>query len=236
MGYTTDFNGVLKLNRALSAEMKEYLIKFNESRRMARNVDTLNRVFKGQGGLPQGLTGAAREPYGMQGEYFVEGGGFMGQENDDSVIDHNSPAKTQPGLWCQWRPTDDGAGIEWDGGEKFYNYVEWLEYIVKNFLAPNGYKLTGAVQWRGEDFSDLGTILVQDNEIKVIEGKHVDLPKRKGAKPKENPEFLIKSRRIDGVVYFRSDSLLDALNRVNNEGDERLNKALIKMLKDIAAK
>ena len=29
---------------------------------------------------------------------------------------------TYPGIWCQWVPTDDGKGIEWDGGEKFYNY------------------------------------------------------------------------------------------------------------------
>lgn len=37
------------------------------------------------------------------------------------------PPRSQPGLWCQWGPRDDGAQILWVGSEKFYNYVDWLQ-------------------------------------------------------------------------------------------------------------
>ena len=51
----------------------------------------------------------------------------------------------QPGLWCGWRPNEDGTVIEHDGGEKFYDYTEWIQYLVHHFLEPWGYKLNGDV-------------------------------------------------------------------------------------------
>ena len=147
MGYTTDFSGKFNLNKSLTVNDFSFLNKLNETRRMARNVD---------------------EKYGVEGEFFIGGKGMGGQDNDSTIIDYNRPPKTQPGLWCQWRPTEDGEGIEWDGGEKFYNYVQWLEYIIKNILAPRGYVLNGEVKWRGEDFDDTGTIVVLDNVVNTI--------------------------------------------------------------------
>jgi hypothetical protein len=44
-----------------------------------------------------------------------------------------------PGFWCDWVPTPDMQGIEWNGNEKFYDYVEWLELIIKKFLIPVKY-------------------------------------------------------------------------------------------------
>lgn len=144
MGYTTDFfNQRLKLNKQLSLDDKTFLDKLNETRRMARNVG------------PE---------YGVEGEFYVDGEGFMGQDRETNIIDYNVPPKTQPGLWCQWKPTDDGRGLEWDGGEKFYDYVEWLEYII-NWLKPRGYVLNGSVDWQGEDSDDRGTITVVDNVV-----------------------------------------------------------------------
>lgn len=161
MGYTTDFNGVFKLNKKLDKATHEFLVKLNETRRMKRDK------FK--------LLDKTGINYGFDGEFYVDGDGFMGQDDDDSVIDHNSPPKTQPGLWCQWRPTNDGKGIQWDQGEKFYNYVEWVEYIIMKVLAPKGYSLTGAVQWRGETFDDIGTIVIRDNKVELKFGKHIKL-------------------------------------------------------------
>ena len=103
-----------------------------------------------------------------EAEYFVGGVGDFGQDDDPSVIDHNDPPKNQPGLWCQWVPSADGGGIEWNGGEKFYYYVEWLNYIIKNFLIPWGLVLNGTVKWRGEDFDDAGKILVKDNVVSKV--------------------------------------------------------------------
>ena len=73
-----------------------------------------------------------------------------------------------PGFWCDWAPTEDGRGIEWNGSEKFYSYTAWLQYLIDNFLTPAGYSLTGSVKWRGEGFDDLGTLSVVDG--RAVEG------------------------------------------------------------------
>ncbi len=100
----------------------------------------------------------------------MEGGGAFGQDREDNVIDFNSPPGPQPGLWCQWCPSEDRKGIEWDGGEKFYRYAEWLEYLVDKVLAPKGYVLNGEVEWQGEDRNDRGVLKVVDN---VVEKKEI---------------------------------------------------------------
>ena len=158
MGYTTDFYGTLELNRQLTVDEKNYLNKFSDTRRMARNVD---------------------EKYGVEGEFYIDGSGFLGQDRDDDIIDYNRPPKTQPGLWCQWVPTWDGRGIEWDGGEKFYNYVEWLEYLIDKvfpWILKEGDEplvLNGEIEWYGEDREDVGKIVVKDNKVITQEGRVV---------------------------------------------------------------
>ena len=84
------------------------------------------------------------------------------------MVDHNVPPTGQPGLWCQWVPSSDNQGLEWDGGEKFYSYTEWLKYLVKQFLAPWGYVLSGSVAWDGEDHSDRGTLVVRNNVVSTV--------------------------------------------------------------------
>lgn len=92
------------------------------------------------------------------------------EERHGGNMDHDPE---YPGFWCQWIPTDDAKGIEWDGNEKFYNYVEWLEVIIEKFLIPNGYVLNGEVQWEGEESGDLGNIIVKDNVVTVQQGRVV---------------------------------------------------------------
>lgn len=148
MGYTTDFSGQFNLNKQLSPKMQQFLKLFNETRRMKRNTD---------------------EAFGVDGEFFVFGGGDFGQASEPNIINHNQPPSTQPSLWCQWTPTEDGMGIEWDGGEKFYSYTEWLVYLIHKILAPNGYVLNGVVEYSGEETSDVGEIVVVDNRVFVRE-------------------------------------------------------------------
>lgn len=131
MGYTTIFEGHFDLNKKLDAETHEFLNKLADTRRMKRNVD--------------------ESVYGVEGEFYVDGEGFKGQEKEDNVIDNNEPPSTQPSLWLQWVPTDDGMAIKWDGGEKFYDSVEWIKYLIKSILAPKGYILNGIVNAEGED-------------------------------------------------------------------------------------
>jgi hypothetical protein len=146
MGYTTDFSGSFKLNKKLDKETHEFLTKFSETRRMKRRLPA---------------------KYGVEGEFFVDGTGMFGQDRDDTIIDYNRPPATQPGLWCQWIPSEDGTAIEWNGGEKFYEYIPWIKYIIANFLAPKGYVLNGEVQWQGEDSDDQGIIEIVNNVVKT---------------------------------------------------------------------
>ncbi len=114
MGYTTDFDGLIKLDKPLTKEHQEFLHKFNDDRH--------------------------------------EG-------------------KEYPGYWCQWVPAcDEDTVIEWDYGEKFYEYVEWMEYIIDNFLKPWGYIANGNIEWFGEDRNDLGMIVVEDNKVSTRSG------------------------------------------------------------------
>lgn len=160
MGYTTDFEGRFALNRPLAPEHHAYLKAFNNTRRMMRHE-------KAAASMSDTIREAAGLPVGHQGGYFVGGGGFMGQDRDESVAKPNQPPDGQPGLWCKWTPSEDGHAIEWDGGEKFYDYVDWLKYIIQYFLAPWGYSLTGEVLFQGEDIHDRGTIVVVENEVSV---------------------------------------------------------------------
>jgi hypothetical protein len=107
---------------------------------------------------------------GPEGAYYC-GCGYAGQGEDESIVDFNIPATGQPGLWCQWVPTEDGTGIGWNGAEKFYNYVEWLDYLIKHFLKPWGLVLNGEVEWQGEDQGDVGKIIVKDNVVTTKKAK-----------------------------------------------------------------
>jgi len=148
MGYTTDFNGRFYLDKPLDDDTFNLLRGLAKTRRMKRNV----------------------KDYGIEGEFYFNPDDFenSGQTEDKTIINYNSPPSTQPSLWLQWIPTEDKQHIEWDGGEKFYNYVEWLEYIIEKILKPRGYVLNGKVEWEGED-GDNGVILVVDNKIKIRE-------------------------------------------------------------------
>ena len=152
MGYSTDFEGKFKLNKALDDDTYNFLVALSETRRMKRDSEKLKSM---------GFTG----DYGIDGEFFVYGGGACGQEYDESIIEYNKPPRTQPGLWCQWTPTEDRMYIEWDGGEKFYCYTQWLEYIIDNILEPQGYCLNGEVHFQGEDIFDSGYINVEENTV-----------------------------------------------------------------------
>ena len=194
MGYTTDFNGELTLNKPLTISQLEYITEFSKTRRMKRKVDVLMELYKGKGGFPgtSKQSNTPEEIYGKEGEYFVGGTGFAGQDRDDSIVDYNTPpgqigydskmefnerweennrraeeGESQPGLWCQWIVEGDEHGmvLQWDGGEKFYNYVEWLKYLITHFFTKWDVLLNGEIEWYGEERSDMGKIIVKDNVV-----------------------------------------------------------------------
>ena len=119
--------------------------------------------------------------YGVDGEFYYNPDSTeFGQEHDGSIVEFNRPPSTQPGLWCQWAPTEDRQGLEWDGGEKFYDYVEWMQYLIEQILKPRGYVVNGQVTWQGEDSDDRGMIDVRNNVVHrreaTITDADVDIP------------------------------------------------------------
>jgi len=161
VGYTTEFQGSFKITPSLSENHKLYLQKFNKTRRMKRH-ETHPQL------QDDPLRIIVNLPIGTEGEFFIGSKELFGQDfTRVSVKDSNSPPGSQPGLWCQWRPSDDSKVLEWDGGEKFYNYIEWLEYLIKKSFIPWGYILNGEIDWQGEDEEDIGTIIINDNVLTV---------------------------------------------------------------------
>lgn len=79
---------------------------------------------------------------------------------DEDCLGHGSGS-----AYCQWVPTSDGTGLEWDGNEKFYYYEEWLGYLAKRFFIPWGLVLNGTVAYQGEEIGDVGQLTVKDNVV-----------------------------------------------------------------------
>lgn len=177
MGYTTNFSGTFRVEPPLTPAHRDYLKEFNNTRRMKRDPEKTKNY-------PDPLRDAVGLPVGEEGEYYVGANippehwtangielparldGF-GQAHTPDILNFNSSPGAQPGLWCQWGPTDDGTGIEHDGGEKFYDYVDWARYLLAHFLVPWGYTLNGTVEWQGEDSDDRGRIRIENNRLRT---------------------------------------------------------------------
>lgn len=174
MGYSTDFFGDFRLDRPLTAPHAEYLRAFSATRRMGRDVTVVAT-------LPDPIREAAGLPVGPEGGYclvavpspLLRGGDWQAARKAAGILDYNHPPKGQPGLWCQWVPNEDGTAIEWDGGEKFYDYVPWIAYLIEHFLQPWGYVLNGTVEWIGEDPDDRGRIAITNNRLRKQFGRVV---------------------------------------------------------------
>lgn len=159
MGYTTEFEGQVTIEPPLNPSERDYLLKFANTRHMDRG----------------------------NGQYHVDNG--RDNDYDYDVRDHNRPPAEQPGLWCQWVPTADGSALEWDGGEKFYNPVEWMQYIINHFLKDGAeasnttdpqftgftfnHVLNGTIVAQGEDPGDRWLLAVKDNEVARYQGQIV---------------------------------------------------------------
>lgn len=160
MGYTTDFAGAFTVTPQLASEHHVYLEKFAEIRHMKRDPVLAKRE-------PDPLREAVGLDVGDWGKHYVGSTSPFGQdwEGAGGVVDVNSPPPDCPGLWCNWIPSDDGTKLQWNGGEKFYHYVAWLEYLIEEYLKPWGHALNGDVTWQGESDGDKGVIHVVNNDV-----------------------------------------------------------------------
>jgi len=161
MGYTTDFSGTFDVVPPLTSEHAAYLRRFSDTRRMERDAEITAT-------LPDPFRLAVALPIGVEGGYYVGAPSTFDLPFDSTVLDHNKPPSGQPGLWCQWVPNHPGTALEWDEGEKFYHYEEWLRYLIGHFLDPWGYVLSGQVTWQGEEHDDRGTLHCRDNQVEAL--------------------------------------------------------------------
>lgn len=163
MGYNTTFKGRFKFNTTVSEDIRDYINSFCSVRHMKRDVERIKEVY------PEWEKMCFDGNLGYQGEFFVADDDNFGQNKDDSIIDYNDAPSTVPGLWCNWRISEDCTCLEWDDRtEKFYNYIEWLEYLIRNFFAPKDIILNGMVEWQGENRNDQGKISVRDNTVTIV--------------------------------------------------------------------
>lgn len=148
MGYTTYFSGGFSFNKPCDPFLKEYLNAFAEVSHMKRDVNEIRTLD------PQWNEHCFRGNLGEEGAFYIkkESDNFRDCVEDKTIIDLNTPPKGCPGLWCQWIVEEDQ--LVWDEGEKFYNYVEWLKFLIKYFIGPSGYVLNGSVEYEGEEPSD----------------------------------------------------------------------------------
>lgn len=189
MGYTTEFDGALELAPPATPEQRDYINAICNTRRMKRDVNKLMQKYKGKYGNPFAVGNTAEEIYGNEGQYFAKEDNNEGQTDDGTIIDFNNPpgqvdranmtwreywqererrikdGECQPGLWCDWIITEDGRFLEWNGAEKFYDYIAWLKYLIDRFFNVWGIELNGEINWQGENYQDRGTIEVKHNVV-----------------------------------------------------------------------
>lgn len=111
------------------------------------------------------------ETYGIEGEWYCEDTDDAGQGRNKNILDYNRPPCTQPSLWLQWLPNEEGTQLEWDGNEKTYSTEHWIVYLIERFFRPLGYTLNGTIEAQGEDRSDKWGIQVIDNTVRAINAK-----------------------------------------------------------------
>lgn len=70
--------------------------------------------------------------------------------------------------YCQWTPTGDRRGIEWNRAEKFYYGMKWLKVVIERFVEPWGLVLNGACPWY-DDFDQAGILAVKNNVVSNLE-------------------------------------------------------------------
>ncbi len=74
----------------------------------------------------------------------------FGSNTETNVVPHS--------FYCQWQVSNDGTHLEWDKGEKFYGYLEWLQVLAQRFFTPWAIKVSGAIYFQGEKPDDRGCV------------------------------------------------------------------------------
>lgn len=135
--------------------------------------------------------------------------------NFDPYQDQNP---SYPELICQWIVADDKKHIVWDRVEKFYFFIEWLEYIIKYVLKPKNYILSGELIAEGDEDDDFGRIIITNNNVKYNKAKGKELEDHLKQREQEYAGFLTEHHDYDekkiGKVLITDIAETQELNKV----------------------
>ena len=193
MGYYTEFSGGLSFDKPLSAEMERFLLNFSRTRHYMRNADALKANLKVRNIAEKDVLPPVSNitDLGENAKFFaIENGDETKLMNtkpkrpdpekesttdfllfrlmgNDYTIDYNTPPSDCPSLWCDWYY--DSATKEFKPSDgKTYEYIRWLEWLIKYIFDPADIKLNGEILWQGEDILDRGIIHVKDNVVETM--------------------------------------------------------------------
>ena len=92
MGYTTWFTNTLQFNKEVTEDLKNFINEFSRVRHMERDNNKIKEIFY------DWKDKCYKGNLGNNGEYFIGGKGFAGQDEDNSILEYNCPAIGVPGL------------------------------------------------------------------------------------------------------------------------------------------
>lgn len=85
--------------------------------------------------------------------------------DDGYYAEFTDTPDTIPDGYLQWTPNEEGTALEWNGGEKFYEYIHWLRWLIKHYMKSHDLVLNGKIEWRGEELDDIGVIYADNNKV-----------------------------------------------------------------------
>ncbi len=164
MGYETIFKGSFYFNKSPSEKLKTYINSFSKTRHMKRDPEIIKKIdLNWKEHCFNGILG-------IEGSYYIK----ENTENDNSILNYNTPPSEQPGLWCDWIINECG-NLCWDGIEKFYSYDIWLKYLIEHFFKSENLILNGEVRFEGQDSEDKGFIIVKNNIVsKIYDNEYIN--------------------------------------------------------------
>lgn len=132
---------------------------------------------------------------------------FLGEDSSEFP----ELTKGAPDGYCQWMLVHDYDGhanvLKWDGGEKFYDSFEWMQFIVRVVLAD--YTCDGVIEAQGEEMSDRWLLVVENSKITRYQGI------------KAVTEFLSNSTRNRGQLSSHQITVGEVVSFLSDNFDPR---------------
>jgi hypothetical protein len=205
MGYSTTFTGHLDLSTPLNDHQQKFLDYFVNCRQcIYKQLHDNHPIFE--------MIKNCNLP--MKKEYLVS-------DNDHDVKLFNDHTG-KPSLNCDWIVEDNQ--LKWNENEKFYNYLEWLQYLIDNFFNVWNIKLNGIMDYKGEDLGDCGTIVVNDSII-TITTQNIDCQKSSLLFKKK---FDYDKTRINKFFNIISNHMNNSIENTNLKELSNMHLALFK--------